>query len=360
MEIIDKSKVTEHRSVKLSGIEAARGIAAIMVVFYHAARHLKADIGYLPWGGVSQFGHSGVDFFFVLSGFIIFFVHRTDLGKPSGLPQYFERRFTRIYPYFWFSLIVGMGLVLLSTKNKTLDPVFLLLQATLLPMRGDVGVAWTLQHEILFYLFFAIAIFNRRIGFCLGSIWVIFVVAMWGGHLAPDTFPVIQKLASPFNIEFLFGILAAYVVQSGRLNWFKTCAVVGGILFVCFGIAENLGEFNGYEPSSQLAYGLASALIVMGIATAEMRSKLKMPKILAEVGSASYSIYLFHLPCIGVTYKLLSVAGLLTTIPVSILYSILVAAGVIGGVVLSRTIEHPILRTTRDVLRKARGLSGKS
>ena len=62
---------------KLTSIEAARGIAAVMVVFYHAARHLKADYNVMPWEGIAQFGHAGVDFFFVLSGFIIFFVHRT-------------------------------------------------------------------------------------------------------------------------------------------------------------------------------------------------------------------------------------------------------------------------------------------
>lgn len=47
--------VTAARPARLGGIEAARGIAAVMVVFYHAARHMKLNIGYLPFGGFSKF-----------------------------------------------------------------------------------------------------------------------------------------------------------------------------------------------------------------------------------------------------------------------------------------------------------------
>ncbi|MBC7750339.1 MAG: acyltransferase [Candidatus Saccharibacteria bacterium] len=341
--------IQSHKN-QLSSIEAARGIAAVMVVFYHAARHLKADTGYLPWQGVSQFGHSGVDFFFVLSGFIIMFVHRKDLGNPHTLLKYFERRFTRIYPYFWFSLGIGIVLTLLSSKNKTLDLAFILSTATLLPFGGDVGVAWTLQHEILFYLVFAVAIFNWRLGLGLFASWMILVFTIWDAATTPSSFPLIQKLVAPVNLEFFFGLAAAYVVQSRRLNSFKICAWIGAAVFLTIGIAENLGMFDGYAPSSQLAYGSASALIVMGIATAELRGGLRVPKLLTVLGSASYSIYLFHLPCIGVVYKLLAVTDLLKTIPIPMLYAILVATGVFGGVLLSQMVVYPLMNYVRGIL----------
>jgi exopolysaccharide production protein ExoZ len=77
---------------RLEGVEAARGVAALLVVLYHAALHVEGDVpGSAVLWGLPHFGHAGVDFFFVLSGFIISFVHRRDLGRPDRLGHYLER-----------------------------------------------------------------------------------------------------------------------------------------------------------------------------------------------------------------------------------------------------------------------------
>jgi len=70
---------------KLTGIEASRGVAATAVVLYHSARHLDHVYGVPGLMRVFQFGHAGVDLFFVISGFIILFVHYGDLGRPERL-----------------------------------------------------------------------------------------------------------------------------------------------------------------------------------------------------------------------------------------------------------------------------------
>lgn len=347
MTIAKPSVRPDVKNSKLLSIEAARGLAAVIVVFYHAARHLKADFGFLPWHGVAQFGHTGVDFFFVLSGFIIFFVHRKDLGKPNRLLGYFERRFTRIYPYYWISLCIGMLLVFVAGKQRLIDAGFIFLSATLLPIDGDVGVAWTLQHEILFYLIFAVAIINRRIGLGIFSGWLGFIIWNWMFRSVPYNVPFIDRLSAPVNIEFFFGIFAAFLVQEKLLKSFRLFTIMGSVFFLGFGIAEDFHVFNGYDASARIAFGLSSMLIVAGIAGANLHGFLKSPRILVSLGSASYSIYLFHLVCIGVIYKLMSLAGLLTVIPVTMLYVILVSAGIGGGIVLSRLIEFPLLNVVR-------------
>jgi len=163
---------------KLPGIEGARGIAASLVVFYHAARHLKADTGIAPLNGVAQFGHAGVDFFFVLSGFIIYFVHNKDIGKSAGLGRYLERRFTRIFPLYWFVLMLMLCLTTLSVHRSMPSVSFILQSMTLLPHVGEpiLGVAWTLQHEIIFYLLFSIAIINTQAGIFIFFIWLILIL----------------------------------------------------------------------------------------------------------------------------------------------------------------------------------------
>lgn len=332
---------------KLSSIEAARGIAALMVVFYHAARHLKADFGVLPWGGIFKFGHAGVDFFFVLSGFIIFFVHQQDIGHPSRLLPYFERRFTRIYPLFWVSLAIGLALTGLSS-TQTFPDVFAIVQhATLLPFHDDVGVAWTLQHEILFYLFFAVALFHRKTGIAVFATWLGLILTYWSiGYNYQDSL-LIARLASTFNLEFFFGMLAAYVVKKYTFKRGYLLMLAGIFIFVGFAFAENVGVFNGYADPAKIAYGFSCMLIVVGLASANLTGRLAAPSALAQLGTASYSIYLLHLPCIGVMYKLLGVAKLLAKIPLDFLYLLLSGGSIVICIMISRTVEYPLTQWVR-------------
>lgn len=350
---------------KLSSIEAARGIAALMVVFYHAARHLKADFGILPLGGIFKFGHAGVDFFFVLSGFIIFYVHQLDIGRPSRLLPYFERRFTRIYPLFWVSLVIGLALIALSSTQAFPSVLTIIQHATLLPFHDEVGVAWTLQHEILFYLMFAMAMVHRGIGIAVFAVWLGVILIFWVTGYAYEKSLFLARLVSTFNLEFFFGMLAAYIVKKYTLKRGYLLLATGIVTFAGFAFAEDIGVFNGYADSAKIAYGVSSMLIVVGLASANLTGRLAAPPALAQLGTASYSIYLLHLPCIGVMYKLLGVAGLLTVIPLDLLYLLLSGGAIVICIIISRTVEYPLMQWVRQQLsasakrRKARaGLTG--
>ena len=135
----------------IANVEAARGIAACLVLFYHAARHIKGDTGHLPFGTISQFGHSGVDFFFVLSGFIIMFVHFDDIGKPHSIVRYAKRRITRIYPLYWMVLSFTIFMQAIAHPESMPSLSHVMQDLALLPTTATiVGVAWTLQHELYF------------------------------------------------------------------------------------------------------------------------------------------------------------------------------------------------------------------
>lgn len=100
-------------SAKMQSIEAARALAAFVVVLMHSASLMRVEhfSGHIGLGGIFEFGYVGVDFFFVLSGFIITYVHYADIGRPDRIPSYLWRRFSRIYPIYWFIL----GLVIAIT-----------------------------------------------------------------------------------------------------------------------------------------------------------------------------------------------------------------------------------------------------
>jgi peptidoglycan/LPS O-acetylase OafA/YrhL len=108
------------RTGKLLGIEAVRGVAALLVVLFHAGRLLSGpkDYGSLPLGGVFDFGRAGVDVFFVLSGFIISFIHARDVTSDAGprrrrLATFARKRLLRIYPSYWICSLILLAILLL-------------------------------------------------------------------------------------------------------------------------------------------------------------------------------------------------------------------------------------------------------
>ena len=87
---------------ELTTLQAGRGIAALLVVLYHASGLFSSNKYWqtIVLKGVFGFGFAGVEYFFVLSGFIMLHVHRKDIGKPAALVSYFRKRIERIYPAY--------------------------------------------------------------------------------------------------------------------------------------------------------------------------------------------------------------------------------------------------------------------
>jgi peptidoglycan/LPS O-acetylase OafA/YrhL len=83
-------------------LQLCRALAALMVVCFHASGNLRRD-RYLGDAAdvlerVFSFGDAGVSFFFVLSGFIVTWVHLRDFNQPGRLGNYLFTRAARIYP----------------------------------------------------------------------------------------------------------------------------------------------------------------------------------------------------------------------------------------------------------------------
>jgi hypothetical protein len=128
--------IGRSRHEKLAGIQTARGVAALLVVIYHATRELSLPqyLGFIGLGNASGFGRAGVDFFLVLSGFIISYVHHGDVGHPDRLRRYLWRRLTRIYPIFWVILGIECCRALFSPdRSARLEPWHVLQSLLLLP-----------------------------------------------------------------------------------------------------------------------------------------------------------------------------------------------------------------------------------
>ena len=99
-------------------IEIGRGIASLLVVCFHATAiiGLPKYFGRLPLDGLFSFGYAGVDFFFVLSGFIIFFSTSKNHANPASVITYVKHRLIRIYPIYWVVCLLILPLSFLQNS----------------------------------------------------------------------------------------------------------------------------------------------------------------------------------------------------------------------------------------------------
>lgn len=327
---------------KLQSVETARALAAILVVLYHAARHIASNVGYLPFGSFSKFGHAGVDFFFVLSGFIILFIHYGDIGRPARVGHYAQRRVTRIYPLYWVASTIGLFFLYLSPDKPFPDTFALVRDYLLLPL-GDptLGVAWSLQLEIIFYILFGVLIFNRALGMIVFAGWAAYTLLSVSGALETNPNYV------AFNLQFAFGLMAAWLLLKFRLPAPRVLLCGGLAAFLIFGWLENVDVVDGYALPARVAYGLSAMITLLGLVESERSGLLSVPAPLAALGRSSYAIYLFHILIIAALWQALLFTGWSTRLAPELIYLGLVAASVIGGMIVERVVERPLLALVR-------------
>ncbi|MEA2175327.1 MAG: exopolysaccharide production protein ExoZ [Blastocatellia bacterium] len=151
----------ERRNLPMEGV---RGFAVLLVFFVHY--HSMFD----PWAHAERFtrafssftgtiGHSGVDLFFVLSGYLIYGLI---FKKPGRYMKFIERRIQRIYPTFLVVLALYLLLSILfpgqsRIPSDTLAAAsYILANILLLPgllnIQPIITVAWSLSYEFFYYL----------------------------------------------------------------------------------------------------------------------------------------------------------------------------------------------------------------
>jgi exopolysaccharide production protein ExoZ len=337
-------------SLKFGGIEAARGVAAVLVAAYHGARLVAQPrySGVAPAGGLLKDFDAGVDFFFVLSGFLITWVHWFDIGRPARLGHYFSRRFTRIYPTYWavlFPTIIGRLLHFGSTAVVAPSIGLILCSIFLVPNveQPVLGVGWTLVYEVFFYCMFGLAmIAGRRAAAIAASIWACSIVIY--NLAAYPTFPA-GFFLSPYDLEFLLGVTIASLLRHVRIPYSRALSIVGAALFVTF-MLMRLERFVGDSwIVVRLSFGFGAALFVMGTVEAERTHGQAVPAWLALLGAASYSIYLVHsLVEPGV---MIAIWPLLKGIPALAITIVLTCAGTAAGIIFHKLVEKPLLARVR-------------
>ena len=205
-------------------IEALRGWAALMVMATHYTYLLTPQPGL--WG----FASTGVDLFFVLSGYVFapyFF------GKPLALRSHLIRRFFRLYPLYLFALMLYISLRLPAAAAWDHVWVHLFLGHTLtsLEIANFYNPAfWSLPPEVEYYLLLPLLAWVSTRPRCgrFGFVWLVLLAAFMHLALVAGASPgekgitarAIASVHVPgLLIEFMLGSLAYAMVRrdaSGR------------------------------------------------------------------------------------------------------------------------------------------------
>ena len=299
---------TPTRLPRLDALTGLRFWFAFLVVCHHSLQH---------WFGpriypVADFGYIGVDFFFVLSGFVLTWSWRREVGAR----RFWWNRVARIWPLHLTTLVLALVFV----ADQVSRPGLLATIANLLLVQAWVpdqhvyfgynAVAWSLSCEVFFYLCFPLlargvnALSARaRTGLVMA---VVLALTVYPGVLsltvAPRDFSGWEwttYVAPLWRLgEFVVGIVAAMALRDGwrpRVRGWQAlamaAALAGGLLA--------LGLHDGHLPNRpfvEVVGMLVVAAVILTVAADELRGRgrlLRSP-VMVALGAASYALYLCH------------------------------------------------------------------
>jgi peptidoglycan/LPS O-acetylase OafA/YrhL len=339
-------------------LQGSRAIAALLVVLFHLGSAIAQEkyFGIKEFSIPFKFGSAGVEFFFVLSGFIILTSHRNDIFKPHRLMSYIKKRLIRIYPTYWIIFLSVFFLAIASNalRNNVPHDLFTIFKSLLLvPQDSSVvggsgapvlSVAWTLQYEMCFYFFFAFLIFNRWLSIASGFAFFIIYLNLLG--VSPPSFPL-SFLIKDYVLLFLMGMAVSFI-NSKKILLAKrnpTFYVIVGVAFflsVATGDVIRIAELNEWKT---ILYGLASSVIIYGLVSAEDKGLVLLKhQWLQVLGNASYALYLLHFSVIGVLCRFSIAIQLdsLGLIGAMIAYVTILFACIVSSVLFHIWIEKPV------------------
>jgi exopolysaccharide production protein ExoZ len=333
------------------GVQALRFFAAFLVVLTHSTFYASERL--MPGSGYWPDGATGVNIFFVISGFVMVVSTTRLRGLADGWKKFIWRRLSRIVPMYWLATTLKLVVLILipsAVLHSQLNIVHILSSYLFIPTVNAEGefkpflaVGWTLYFEMFFYGLFAVALYLR------GNLYVFMgaVLAMFASLsvFRTATSPAGTMFFDPIVLQFYFGMLVATTVWGARAPVTTRYLIAAAVLSVS-GALLLLGPFQVPGLPDAFRTGVPATMIVLGVVWLEPYLKGRLPKTLLLLGDASYVIYLFHpliAPLIPTVLRKMGIQNF----SVSVLLSAVVA--ICGGALIHLYVERPLTRQLRSL-----------
>jgi peptidoglycan/LPS O-acetylase OafA/YrhL len=335
-------------------LDFLRGMAILLVMAGH----------FLPGYFSTHIGWSGVDLFFVLSGFFVSGILFREFKKNGSIKpmRFLLRRGLKIWPLFYASILIQLCYLYFNNIHyeawRILNEVFFIQNY----FPGFIGVTWSLGVEEQFYILVAICftlLFNYMqngknvIAICI----VVFLTCLllrfisYNPHAGYNPFKVFYPLHLRAD-SLCGGILISWFYHFKKeelqrwVNKNRGVIIIAAILFLSplaiFSFKSGVIHTVGFS-LVYLGYGFVVLLALfprMEVPATYFRILLN---IVAWVGFYSYAIYLFHIFIgYGVVNNFRRLTGISGFVPLELL--IFIAGNIIFGWLISKLIEQPVLR----------------
>lgn len=367
---------------KLYGLDHLRTLAITMVFVYHFGRMFPHP----EWTEeISKFGWTGVDLFFVLSGYLIASQLFSIIaqGKNISLKEFFLKRFFRIIPAYL--VVVAIYFIFpYAHERESLAPLWKYLTFTQnlgldLRTQGTFSHAWSLCIEEQFYLFlplilFALTYFRLiKYGFLLLISLFIFgffirfysyqqfvtpninneqVWAFWYTWVYYPTYCRLDGLLIGVSIAAAFQYKPIFREKVTKLgNWLFLFSLI--ILSIAYLLCLEEMSFNASVfgfPMVSLGYGL---MVLSAISPSSFLYKIKA-NLTQNIATLSYGIYLTHKIVIHISQDLFSKIGIEEDSNLMFGICILTSIGI--AILLNKSIEKPSLRLRDRILSYRTGI----
>jgi peptidoglycan/LPS O-acetylase OafA/YrhL len=306
-----QSPVAQSRtSVRINEIDTFRALAVLSVLLFHYTKEF-----YPGQESLFLFGWSGVDLFFVISGFVMYLQVTRKYATDERIfyRKYFRNRFLRIAPAFYVSLLAE---VIFLHRDKLFSKEFLMHLSFTHIFSYDVAfsiqpIYWTLAVEVQFYLFLILTARLMSGERALPSLGVLMFLALTYRFVISGIYGfshtgvlLINQLPGRMP-QFIAGMLLALIYRRADLQQFirrrQFLILLTGILIfgACGmlwlrggdGIFENVLIETLFHPFLGISFAMMMTVLIHE--EGPLRSALRC-KPLVFTGLISYSIYLWH------------------------------------------------------------------
>lgn len=285
---------------RLRGLDGLRFIAAAAVVGYHYSGIKTAFWGTAPanvfpkLNEVTRYGYLGVEFFFIISGFVILM---TAYGR--SVQGFAASRVARLFPAYWVAVVITFVLQAFWDAGRSPDWLTGAINLTMIQDAFDVGSVqgafWTLWIELKFYLLMGVFIlvgFNDRRIIAFAVLWpVVAQIARATG----STF-LSSLLIPEYAPYFALGMLLFLVYRRGSslVVWLG----VGFDLILCLEQAYNHAPAVTRLVTREVSGNVACVAVVVMVALIWLVSAGPLRHIewrwLSVLGALTYPLYLIH------------------------------------------------------------------
>jgi peptidoglycan/LPS O-acetylase OafA/YrhL len=281
---------------RLLELDCLRGIAAIFVVIFHFT--LGQPNLYLH--SIFKLGCTGVELFFMISGFVIFLT----IEKTTSYKDFLLSRFARLYPAYWVCVsLTSLAIILWSITAKTpiTFPNFKDYMANLtmfqyyFQVKNIDGSYWTLIIELLFYLFILIIYLLKKLPQIeIISLFIVLICLVYGTILksvSPDIYNQFGYLPIISYFPLFIAGIVFYKIKFYKINIYRCL-----LLMLCFITQIVLFDSTGKIVFiSKIGYvAMISIFFVIFFLYCFNRLQFIVNDVLQFTGKISYSLYLIH------------------------------------------------------------------